>query len=253
MIRCTLLVAVLSAAVSAAPQTPPPTPAPAPTAVEAASPPLATFRNLNQTFQIDLPKDWRQIAPNEAVRIGENPKAPRQLTLSAPRAFYAVGPVERWLAGDFDTPWLYVVESDEEWYLADDYADLLRAAWRKEGDASGVQHALEDVQKVAAGTQRVQVVMARRKCQPPAPALATTSLDVHAPAGGRQVTLSFQCPPERFARWEPQFRAWLETLTFARVDVEPPTMGERLWTPLLTGGAVALVLLLLYKHTRARR
>ena len=77
--------------------------------------PLREFRNRAQTFRIDLPADWRQLAPNEALRIGENPKAPAELCLAQPGRFYAVGPVDEWLAGVFTSPWVYVVEQDNEW------------------------------------------------------------------------------------------------------------------------------------------
>jgi hypothetical protein len=60
-------------------------------------------------------------------------------------------------------------------------------------------------------------------------------------------------PQPSFAALEPEFRRWLTTLTFARVRKGQTSLGDRLWTPLLTGGAVGLVLLLLYKHTRGRR
>jgi hypothetical protein len=79
------------------------------------------------------------------------------------------------------------------------------------------------------------------------------SFDVHAPTGQQQITLSFTCTPEKFAQWQPEFRRWLDTLTFARVPDEPATLSDRLWTPILVGGAVGLVLLLLYRHTRSRR
>lgn len=211
------------------------------------------FRNLNASFHIEVPADWRQIAPNEARTVGADPRAPTKIGFAQPRHFYAVGPVDRWLAGDFGGPWLYVFEQDAEWYVEDTFADDLRTMWNAESAATGVQHELRDVRRVKVGVQQVEVVMATRLSTPGDGRPAVRSLDVHAPDGGRQLTLSFCCPPEQFAALEPSFQRWLATLTFARIARAQATLGERLWTPLLTGGAVALVLLLLYKHTRGRR
>lgn len=214
---------------------------------------MQQFRNRNGTFHIELPAAWRQLAPSEARTLRDNPRAPARLGLAQPRHFYAIGPVDQWLAGDFDGPWLYVVEQDSEWYLADTFATDLEAMWAAEAQASGERHELTNVQRAKAGSQQIDVVMATRLNTPKAPRPAVASLDVHAPAGGRQVTLSFCCPPEQFAAHEPAFRRCLATLTFARVARSQASLGDRLWTPILTGAVVGVILLLLYKHTRSRR
>ena len=73
--------------------------------------------------------------------------------------------------------------------------------------------------------------------------------------GWRRLLLSVApaWPPEAFDRWRPEFERWLSTLTFARVAEKPTTIAERLWTPLLVGAVVGLVLVLLYRYTRTRR
>jgi hypothetical protein len=214
---------------------------------------LQPFRNQGESFQLQLPTGWRQLSPNEARRLGENPAAPAALTLAQPRAFYAVGPVDAWLAGDFRGPWLYVVEQDSEWHLDDDYAEVLRASWREKGAASGERHELAEIDRRPVGSQQVEAVVAIRHCTPPPPRPASTCLDVHAPAGGQQITLSFQCPPDAFAAWQPRFRRYLDTLTFARPSRKAKGLQDRLWTPLITGAVVSVVLFGLYKHTRGRR
>jgi hypothetical protein len=219
---------------------------PAPT-----SPP--PFRNRAGTFQLQLPAGWRQVAPNEARAIGEFATAPASLTLAQPLAFYAVGPVDEWLRGDFTSPWLYVVEQNSEWHIGDDFAEVLAQSWRQKGEASGERHELHDVQRAKLGTQQTEGVVAIRVCTPKPPRLPMQSLDVHVPGRGQQITLCFSCAPERFPTQEAEFRRWLATLTFARPSRGPVTVGDRLWTPLVAGGVVALLLLLLYKHSRSRR
>ncbi|MGB3965186.1 MAG: hypothetical protein WBO45_00550 [Planctomycetota bacterium] len=214
---------------------------------------LTPFRNLNGTFHIDLPAGWRQVAPNEARRIGELPGAPRRLGLAQPRHFYPVGPVEQWLAGDFRGPWLYIVEQNDEWYIEDDFAVQLTAMWQAESEQSGERHALTGIVRADVGAQQVGAVLAVRTTTPAGGKAAVQSLDVHVPAGGSQLTLSFCCAPDEFAAREPEFRQWLATLTFARVRKGQASLGDRLWTPVLTGAGVGLILLLLYKHNRGRR
>lgn len=211
------------------------------------------FVNRNASFHLELPAEWRQIAPNEARKIGELPQSPPMLGLAQPNHFYAIGPVDRWLAADFGNAWLYVVEQDAEWYVADTWQDDLRAMWDAEGKTSGSTHRLERLERAKVGSQDVEALTAVRATVPADGRQPTTSLDVYAPAGGRQLSLSFTCPPDRFEAELPAFRKALATLTFARAAKAQTSLGDRLWTPLLGGGGVALVLLVLYKHTRGRR
>ena len=211
------------------------------------------FQNQNGTFHLTLPADWRQLAPGEARTIGNDPRAPTALRLAQPRSFYAVGPVDRWLAGDFAGPWLYVVEGEHEWYVTDTFAEDLAAMWRQWEAATGERHEVRDVRRERVGTQQVEVVTAIGLSPPVQGRPGVQSLDVHTPAVGRQITLQFCCAPEDFPAMQPTFRTWLSSLTFARVSKGQPSLGDRLWTPLLTGGVVAIVLLLLYKHTARRR
>ncbi len=214
---------------------------------------LHQVRSTSQSFQIDLPTGWRQLSPNEALRIGENSMAPKQLRAAQPGLFYAIGPVDEWLAGTFTSPWLYVVEQDNEWLVEDDFAARLAELWRAEGAATSVQHELSDIRRDTMGTPGRQVLTAHRQSTPKPPAPPVASLDVHAPAGGRQITLAFTCPAADFSRWEPEFRRWLATLVFARAARGEQKLSDRLLGPMVTGAIVTIVLVLLYKHTRSRR
>lgn len=214
----------------------------------------AEFRNLNRSYHLELPTGWRQLAPNEARRIGELPGAPRDLKYVEPRSFYAVGPVDAWLAGDFSSPWLWVVEQGNEWEIEADYAERLHEMWRSRGEAEGVRYELADISQSQVGTQNRLSVVAVRTATPldGNVAAVTRSLDVHAPSGGQQLSFSFVCRAEAWPTWEPRFREWLGTLTFARMAREEATIGDRLWSPILTGAAVGIVLLILYKRSKRR-
>jgi len=222
----------------------------------AQTPPLQSFRNRSGTFQLDLPATWRQLAPNEARQLAALPGAPRDLGYVEPRLFYAVGPVDEWLAGRFVGPWLWIVEQENEWHLGEDFENevvpQLREMWQTKGAASAIRHELADVRREEVGTGKHRAIVASRTSTPADGAAPTKSLDVHAPAGGQQFSLSFTCSATDFARFEPEFRRWLATLTFARPARGEAKLADRLWTPLLTGLLVSAVLLVLYKHTRGR-
>jgi hypothetical protein len=213
---------------------------------------LRQFTNLGRTFQLDLPAGWRQLAPMEAVRLSELPGCPEDLRKVQPRAFYAVGPVDRWLAGDFGGPWLYVVEQDNEWHVEGDFPAQLADNWAKLGAATGVQYDVAQVREGKVGPAGHPVRFAVRTAHK-GTARATKSLDVYAPAGGQQFTLSLTCQADEFDRYAPEFDRWLQTLAFARPSRGEQKLSDRMWTPILTGGLVALVLLVLYKHTRGKR
>lgn len=231
------------------------TPEPKAPAAAAATPPAPEpgpdeqrFRNLDNTFELILPKGWRALAPNEARRIGENTNAPATLCLAQPRAFYAVGPVDAWLAGDFTGAWIYVVETEDEWYVEDDFAAVLTASWQERSERTGEKNELSAIERRPVGVQQFEAVVAQRRCTPAPPRPAVHSFDVHSPCGGRQLTLSFQCAADAFPRWEPEFLRMLASLRFARPPRSKGSLGDRMWTPILTGGAVSLVLLVLYKR-----
>lgn len=212
----------------------------------------AQFTCLNNTFLIDLPRDFRQLAPNEALRLAENAATPREWRSTSPRSYYAVGPIDRWLAGDLGTPWLYVLEQGREWHTADDFPKLLAERWRDNGDATGVSHELSDLREAQVGPQGHEVWLAERTSTP-AEGRPVHSIDIYAPTGGRQVTLTMCAWADEFDRYRPEFDRWLASLTFSRPSRGEQTLTDRLWTPLLTGGLVGLVLLALYKHNKRSR
>lgn len=252
-------VAALTSVAAAFAQAPAPAPSQAPATQGPAAqdpatqpPTLRRFLNRNATFHIELPADWRQLAPNEARRLGENPAAPKDLTYVEPQRFYAVGPVDAWLRGDFGGARLWVVEQENEWLVTDDFAARLTEMWQQRAAQEGRSQTLSAIQREPVGPQARNAITAVRTTGATAAEPARRSLDVHAPSGGQQISLAFSCPDDAWAEWEPQFRRWLASLTFARSAREEQTLSDRLWGPLLTGGAVGLVLLVLYKRNQRR-
>lgn len=232
----------------------PPAQQPKPPGRTPATEPVATarFTSLNHTFLIDLPADYRQLAPNEAGELERNPATPPDWRFTSPHSFYAIGPVDRWLAGDFATPWLYVTEQEGEWHVEGDFGPQIVERWRQNGEARGVRHEVTGVHRVEIGPQAHGAWRASRTTTL-ADGRRIRSLDVYASTGGRQVTLTLRAWEAEFARQAPAFERWLSTLTFARRSRGEQTLTDRLWTPVLTGALVGLALLALYKHTRRGR
>lgn len=239
------LLALLTA--TAPPQTPGTSQAPAGT-----NPTLQQFGNLNKSFHIDVPKGWRQISPNEALLLGENAATPLDFRRAEPRSQYAVGPVDHWMTGDLGGAWLFVTEIGEEAVIPEDYEKQLREMWDEHSKATGTAQAVTDVQREKVGPQHHPVITARRTATPPN-SRPTRSLDVYVSSGRQQITLSFTTWAGDFEHWEPQFREWLQTAVFARPPKEGQKLSDRLWTPLITGGVVAVLLIALYKHTHRGR
>jgi hypothetical protein len=168
-----------------------------------------------------------------------------------PRMFYAIGPVDRWLAGSFDGVYLYIVDQGNEWLLGDDFAQRLERMWVDKGSSDGIQHTLTAIRKQQLGDPVREAIVCERTSQPQH-GRAQRSRDYYVPAGGRQLTFQFTCWAEDFPSWLPRFEQMATSLVFARPARGVPTLGDRLWTPLLTGGLVGLALTLLYRWQRRR-
>lgn len=209
------------------------------------------FTNISGTFALDLPRGFRQLAPNEARTLAERSDTPRDLRTTSPRAFYAVGDVDSWLQDAIVSPWLYVMEQEHEWHIDGDFPTLLRDRWTSNGEETGTQYEISDVREAEIGPGAHSVWLALRTSRPTS-GPAVRSLDVYAPTGGRQVTLSFCAFEPDFAIWQATFERALATLTFSRPPRGEVSMSDRMWTPIITGALVGLILLVLYKHTRNR-
>lgn len=208
------------------------------------------FQNRARTFQVHLPHDWRQLAPAEVKRVREACKTlPHDLRQNEPTMFYGVGPVERWLAGEFDGVYLYVVEQDAEWHLEGEPRERLQHMWDHKGERDGHRYTVLRADRTDVGFDAYAAVVAERRIEP-VDGRAQHSLDVHVPTGGRELTLCFACWEDEWAAREPELRRRIDTLSFARPARGEVTLSDRLWTPVLFGAGIGLVLVVLYKRNR---
>jgi hypothetical protein len=208
--------------------------------------PTGRFRNRNQTFELDLPADWRQPAPDE-VREQLRSVLPDDLHRMDPYRIYAVGPVDRWLRSGFDGVLLQVVEGDQDW---DEFASSIETHWQSSGAASRIHYELSDIHKAKVGPQQLEVIECVRHTVPEGSARPFTSLDVYAPPGGRTLLLAFRTWDQDFTARLPELQRWADSLTFASNARTRSGLTDRLLMPVGTGLLVGALLLWLYRRNR---
>lgn len=222
-----------------------------PTTAQQPDSPDQRFASRSNVFQIDLPANWRQLAPNEVSTLeqGIGP-LPIDLARNEPNLFYALGPVDRWREGSFDGCYIYVVEQDNEWVIDEDFADRLTQKWQRKGQLDEIEYQITDTRKAKIGQDEHDAITSIRRSLPGQGGRDQCSIDVYAPTGGRQISLSFTCWNRDFDQQEPLFRQMIDSLTFSRKPRGEPTLGQRLWPPLVAGAVVGLAFLLLYRRSR---
>lgn len=221
-----------------------------PSSAVAQVPDSATFANLAGSFRVQVRSNWRQLAPGELKALAAAvPQLPHDVRQNVPHLFYAVGPVEAWLRGEFDGEYLYVVEQDAEWHLDGDLKARLQQMWSEKGAADGQGYDVLAAERVSLGPEAHPAVVAERRITPKAGA-AFRSLDVHVPTGGREVTLCWTCRDDAFDAKRAEFLARAHTIALARKSRGEQKLSDRLWTPLLAGGAVGVILIVLYRKAR---
>ena len=211
---------------------------------------MQAFRNRSQSFRIDLPIGWRQLAPGELTSLRQSlASLPYDLRQNEPSLFYGVGPVERWLAGEFDGVYLYVVEQDAEWHLEGELQARLQHMWDHKGASDGMHYEVLSATPSKIGPDAHPAVVVERRISPVL-GRVQRSLDIHVPTAGRELTLCLTCWDEEFPARVAAFRAALDTMTFARRSRGELTLSDRLWTPVIAGGVVGIVLIVLYRRSR---
>ncbi len=213
---------------------------------------MQRFQSRSRTFQVDLPADWRQLAPNETDPLRSlHPDLPSDVRWNEPRMFYTVGPIDRWLSGPLDGTYLYVLEQGNEWHIGDqDLEARLQALWDEKGRIDGIRHELLKIERTTVGAEAHPAVRCERRSTRQRDGLVERHLDIHAPTGGLQITLSFTCREEDLSANAPRFEQMIASLTLSRRARGETTLQDRLWTPLLAGAVVAVVLAVLYRRTR---
>jgi len=208
------------------------------------------FTNRAGSFRIDLPADWRQLGPAELKALTTTlPSLPQDVTQNVPHLFYAVGPIDRWMRGEFDGEYLYVVEQDAEWHLDGDLKARLQQMWSAKAADDGQSYEILSAERAQLGADANPAVIVERRIRTKA-GETLRSLDLHVPTGGREVTLCLATRDDAFEKKRSELIARANTLSLARRSRGETKLSDRLWTPLAAGAVVGILFLILYRRSR---
>lgn len=203
-------------------------------------------------WQIDLPASWRQLTPDEARTLRQNPAAgiPAELIQLMPADQHPWGEIDRWLQGGFDGRAL-AARVDEEQDLDDATIANLRRQWERPREAGGPGARVEASRVTQVGRDghpaiELVVRLPEAGAIPPA-----TELQYYVPTGGRFVMLRMRAHERDFAAATAFYRPLVDSLRFARRQ----RGGSQRVTDFLyaLGVGVVIVAILLGVHRRVRR
>lgn len=204
------------------------------------------FMSLTRSFSIELPASWRQVTPAELVDL--RPILPPDIHVTRPHAFYTLGPVERWISGDYDGIHLVVQEQQNELSIDSAGIDRIRSHWQEVSGKEGIRQKLLSSEVTEVGPDRHPAIVCERLIEPEEPGPSIQSLDAYVPTGGRQILLSFRCLQDDFPDNLPEFYKMLATVSFARTARGAETLGSKLLLPAIVGAFVGLMLLVLHRR-----
>ena len=185
-----------------------------------------SFMSLTRSFSMELPAPWRQVTPSELPNL--RAILPSDVHVTRPSSFYTVGPVDRWLDGDYDGVHLVVQEQRNELSMDQDGVDRILQHWQDVSGKEGLQHEVLSWDISEVGPDKHPAILCQRVIRPDEPETAIQSLDAYIPTGGRQILLSFRSNQEDFSQHLPEFRKMLASATFARAARGSETLGSKL-------------------------
>ena len=198
------------------------------------------------SFSIELPVSWRQVTPSELPEL--RAILPPDIHVTRPNSFYTVGPIDRWLAGDYDGVQLVVHEQGNELSMDQAGVDRILGHWKEASGTEGLRHEVVSSTITHVGPDNHPAIVCQRLIVPEGPGTPIQSLDAYIPTGGRQILFSFRSRQEDFSEHLAEFRNMLASATFARRARGSQTLGNRLILPAAVGAFVGLMLLVLRRR-----
>lgn len=200
----------------------------------------------NRSFAIELPVSWRQVTPAELPGLRD--VLPPDIHTTRPRDFYTLGPVDRWIAGDYDGVELVVQEQGVELPMDREGVDYILEHWAKVSGNGGLKQEVLSWEFTEVGPDDNPAILCERLIEIEGSGKSIQSLDAYVPTGGRQILLSFRARREDFSTELPRFREMLESATFARAARGSQKLGDKLLLPAVAGAFVGLLLLALRRR-----
>jgi hypothetical protein len=203
-------------------------------------------------WQLELPRHWRQLTPDEARTLRRTGAGalPPELVALQPADHHPYGAIDAWLQGAYDGRAL-LARTEPEQDLDDATIARLRRHWEKPAADGGPGGRVESAERVQLGPDRheaLQLVvhLPAQDGRPPA-----TELQFYAPTGGQFVMLRLRAHASDFEAARESFHAMLATLRFAR---RPRGARQPLHEYLYAIGlGVVVIAILLAVHRRVRR
>ena len=203
----------------------------------------------SQAFSCELPEGWRHLTPNEALDLSRRADTgiPSDLLVPTTAAFYPYGRVDSWLTGEFDGRCMTVQTVDGECPTDESGLALVQAAAAEARENWTAEVRSATPAKV--GTDDHPVIEARVRYEHSDLEQATDAIVLFAPTAGRTVVITFRAWEGDFSDAEPVFRSISQSLRFAQKARGPVELSDRVLNPLLVGGLVMVILLVL-RHKR---
>lgn len=208
-----------------------------------------TYHDRGMAFSIEFPKRWRQLTPNEALQL--RPGMPADLAhLVNPGVNDRFGAVDSWLKEGFDGICLTIEREEGEPDLVEDTLKQFEAALQDHNAKGGIQYETESLAIVPIGEAEIPMVQWCVSAKDAQARPLAGELRFLVPTGGMTLKFTFRSAPEAFDAAQPGFHRMIARLVLNRPAEGRKELSDKLKMPLIIGGVVGLILLMLYALNR---
>ena len=151
------------------------------------------------------------------------------------------------LANGFDGRCLTVTREDGEPALTEVTLQQVREVARQRTSSTGARNEIEHLKIGSVGKRNHPVIESSFVVRTKAGVAIARVLEFLVPTGGKTLRFSYRASPRDFAEAEPVFRRSAATLQIAAPAEGRKELSDKLKMPLIIGGVVGLIFLVLYK------
>lgn len=217
------------------------------TAIQAQDAPV--HRDPRRDYTLELLPGWRQLTPDEgrALRQKLPPDLATRIVLTQLDRF---GAIDSWLNDQFDGRCLTIAREDSEPEMTAATLEEVRTLVAERNEGSPFQIEIVDLDLSELGETKIPVIASTIRLTKDGKPFAR-ALEFLIPTGGRTLRLSYRTAPVDFASAEAAFRRSAASLVLRRPAEGAKDLADKLEMPLIIGGVVGLILLVLYKTRRS--
>lgn len=197
-------------------------------------------------YSVELPPAWRQMTPVEARDLRS--KMPRDVgTLLVLSRIDRFGAVDDWIARGFDGRCLTVTREDGEPALTNDTLQQVREVAKERSATTEFGYEIQNLELSTVGGRHHPAIESTILVRTKDGEAIAKLLEFIVPTGGKTLRFSFRASPQDFPAAETVFRATAGSLQIARPPEGRKELSDKLRMPLIIGGVVGLIFLVLYK------